>query len=95
MNRILLASVALLGLSGVAAAEPPALHGNYSTNVLNRYNDTTLGAQDRLDMNATAAIRDTTRSREHRSTSRAIVDARSSPAEKQKQRDYWELYSGR
>ncbi|HHZ09291.1 MAG TPA: hypothetical protein GX405_11005 [Rhizobiales bacterium] len=42
MNRILIASAALVALSGAALAEGvPALHGNYSADVLNQYNGTT------------------------------------------------------
>jgi len=58
MNRILLASVAVLGLAGAAAAqEAPQLYGNYSANVLNEYNGTALPGSDRIDLNSTAAIR--------------------------------------
>ncbi len=43
MNRILIASVALVALSGAALAEgTPVLEGNYSAAVLNQYNGTTL-----------------------------------------------------
>ncbi|CAG1009596.1 MAG: hypothetical protein F9K19_05660 [Rhizobiaceae bacterium] len=43
MNRILIASAALVALSGAALAEGiPALEGNYSAAVLNQVNGTTL-----------------------------------------------------
>ena len=43
MNRILVASAALVALSGAALAEGfPTLEGNYSAAVLNQYNGTTL-----------------------------------------------------
>lgn len=43
MNRILIASAALVALSGAALAEgTPALEGNYSAAVLNQVNGTTL-----------------------------------------------------
>jgi hypothetical protein len=43
MNRIVIASAALVALSGAALAEGiPALEGNYSAAVLNQYNGTTL-----------------------------------------------------
>lgn len=46
MNRILIASAALVALSGAALAEGvPALQGNYSAAVLNQYNGTTLSGE--------------------------------------------------
>jgi len=43
MNRILVASAILVVLSGVAMAEgDPPLIGNYSADVLNQYNGTSL-----------------------------------------------------
>lgn len=46
MNRILIASAALVALSGAALAEGiPALEGNYSAAVLNQVNGTTLAGE--------------------------------------------------
>ncbi len=46
MNRILIASAALVALSGAALAEgTPALEGNYSAAVLNQVNGTTLAGE--------------------------------------------------
>lgn len=96
MGRILFASVALLGLAGTAFAEPPALYGtNYSANVLNRYNGTKLQGNDRMEMSSSAAIRDTKRNPDGGVASRSANDTRDARAAAQKQRDHWELYSGR
>lgn len=96
MGRILLASIALLGLAGTAVAEPPALYGsNYSANVLNRYNDTKLQGNDRMDMSSSAAIRDIKRNPNGDVASRSANDTRDARAAAQKERDHWELYSGR
>lgn len=96
MSRILIASVALLGLVGAAAAEAPGLYGsNYSANVLNRYNGTTLQGTTGLDRTSTAAIRNTSREAGRVSASRSAYEARDAQAAAQKERDRWELYSGR
>ncbi len=55
MNRILLASAALVALSGAALAEGvPALQGNYSADVLNQYNGTTLAGDTGFASTASA-----------------------------------------
>lgn len=96
MRRILFGSIALLGLVGTAAAEPPALYGsNYSANVLNKYNGKKLKGNERMDTSSSAAMRDTKRNPNGGVASRSADDIRDARAAAQKQRDHWELYSGR
>ena len=58
MNRILLASALILGVTGFAAAENPTLYGgNYSANVLNQYGAAGVTeVSPALDLNTTASI---------------------------------------
>lgn len=54
MNRILIASAALVALSGAALAESPVLIGNYSASVLNEFNGTTLPGDVNYESSASA-----------------------------------------
>jgi hypothetical protein len=62
MKRILIATTAILGLAGAAAAqEAPAVSGNYSANVSQHYNEdggTVQGfmATGMVDFSATASV---------------------------------------
>jgi hypothetical protein len=63
MKRILIATTAILGFAGVAAAqEAPALSGNYSANVSQRHNEDAamasgaMAAGGMIDYSATASI---------------------------------------
>ena len=57
MNRILIASALILGVTGFAAAENPTLYGsNYSASVLNQYGTDEAKANASLDLNTTASI---------------------------------------
>ncbi len=58
MNRILIASALILGVTGFAAAENPTLYGgNYSANVLNQYGAPGVSeVAPSLDLATTASI---------------------------------------
>lgn len=90
MNRILLASVAVLGLVGTAAAQQaPSLYGsNYSANVLNEYNDSALPGTNGIGLSSNAAIRDATRGTTARPADGVKGTARQGPSN-------WEIHSGR
>lgn len=49
MNRILFVSVALVGLVGVASADPSARHGDYAAGVQGRHSDKSIGYDDGMD----------------------------------------------
>jgi len=59
MKKILIASVAVLGFAGVAAAQQaPLTVGNYSANVLNALNDDGAVRQgENVDLTNTASVR--------------------------------------
>ena len=57
MNRILIASAAILAFAGVASAQQaPFLAGNYSANVLETYNNDRASDAMAVDFGSTASI---------------------------------------
>lgn len=49
MCRILFASLALIGLAGVASADPSAGHGDHASSVHSRTSDKSLGYDDGME----------------------------------------------
>lgn len=54
MNRILIATAAVLALSGTAFAQMPQLSGNYSANVIEQSRGATTGQT--VDLSSTASV---------------------------------------